>query len=136
MSILQDMIAGIVAKWEDTSPSTSMYFNHAPQDTQYPVITFNVIDSPRTFGMGASAGSPHQYTRARVSFQVFGNENQVADIMTLADSLETCYSFQTLTLSGDVMSICCHMGDQRITFFDKEEKVWVITTDMFFRLGQ
>lgn len=133
--ILQELIKGIMDEWDDSYP---MYYNHCPQGVEYPLVVFNIIDSPRTYAMGDSSlhTDPFQYTKSRISFTVYGNENQMNNIMTISQNIENIYKFQKLSFGNGVTGIFSWVADQRIGFFEKGDKVWSVTTDMIFMVGE
>lgn len=136
--ILNELIKGIVLEWAQAGNSVDLYHDHAPQGTAYPFMTFNIVSSPRTFAMAATAGgTPHSYSlNTRVQFSVFGNEDQLAEVMAAMAEIEDTFAFQELSLSNGVTSICAHVVDQRVAYFDRDNKVWTATTDMIFRAGE
>jgi hypothetical protein len=139
--ILQETILGLMNTVSSNITDTPCYLNHIPQtlvngnESQYPCIIFNVISSPRTYSMKDGSGDNHTYSRVRVQFTVFGNEDQQQEAMDISDELENLFKFKSDTLDGDVNWICTHISDQNIKFYEEGEKVWSINTDMIFTMG-
>lgn len=135
MSIITELIKSIVSTWGDGDIDYPLYFNHAPQGTAYPLVVFNVVDSPRNFAMKTGNGNIHTYSNIRVQFTVFANENQMSEAMLASSAIEDLYKFQNKELANGVTQIWAQPANTRIQFYDMGEKVWQVITDMIFKVG-
>lgn len=114
--------------------ATPFYFNHAPQGTDYPIVTYNVVSNVPTMAMGSTGNDYAQY---RIQFQVFVNEQQYSQGMSILQSLEDTFHRKTnVTLNNDVTLICSKIQGNVISFFNSEEKIWQISEDYSFMVGK
>jgi len=114
--------------------TTPFYLNHAPQDTSYPIVTYNVISNVPSMAMGSTG---NDYGTYRIQFQVFVNEPDYSAGMTILNDIESAFHRQSnVTLSNDVTLICAKVQGNVVTFFNDEEKVWQISEDYSFMVGK
>ena len=139
MSLINELVKAIVAKYIASGNTTPFYFNHAPQTEVYPIIIFDVIGTVRNLGMAnGSHTAIYKYNDVRVQFSVYGNEQQMSEIITVSDQLESIFDLgiANLTLGDDCTHICTNMANQRIGYYNSEEKIYSITTDYIIKVGK
>ena len=138
MSLINELVKAIVTKYTTSGNTTPFYFNHAPQTEIYPIIIFDIIGTVRNLGMADTTHTAiYKYNDVRVQFSVYGNEQQMSEIITVSDQLEGLYDLNgALTLGDDSTHICTHMANQRIGYYNSEEKIYSITTDYIIKVGK
>lgn len=138
--MISEIMQGITTQYDLSSTGMSylssvpLYLDHAPQNVDYPIITYKVISSPRSWAMNGS--TPFKYANARIQFSVYGNENQLEDCMKITDQLESVFDFIPLTLNNGVTHICTKIMDESVAFYNENEKIWTVVQDMRIRTGK
>jgi hypothetical protein len=144
--LINNLIQAIITKWGTLNSGYPMYFNHAPQSqtnakTLYPFIVVNLIDSPRTYSMRDDTNltpnvGNHTYSKARIQFTTWCNEEQFTLLMTIADLIESTYQFVELNTTTPVKNMGSYVLNQTISFYEVSEKVYALKTDVLFYVGK
>ena len=112
----------------------NFYQDHAPQDVDYPIITFKVITYAPSMAMGTTGNDYADYT---VQFNVYGNDQQYSDLITLLQKIEDTYHRKTnISLNNDVTLICSKIKGGNISYFNQTEKIWQLSEDFVFKVGK
>jgi hypothetical protein len=134
MYLMEETIKHIVAT-QQVTPSLSgveMWLNHAPDDIEYPLITFNVVSLVPSMAM-----DDHDYGDYRVQFTVYGNEQMFTNCMTIMQNIESTYHRKSnINLNNGVNLICSKVNGGNISFFNDQEKIWQISEDFRFMVGK
>jgi SpoU rRNA methylase family enzyme len=107
------------------------YLNHAPLDTNYPVITFNFVSNPITMAM-----DNHNYMTSRVQINVYGNDQQYSECMDIVENLQNALHRKlNISLNNDITMICSKAIGGAITYFENDDNVWHFTQDYQMMVG-
>ena len=134
MYLKSELQKHIVTTYDNASAtfgSVQLYFNHATQTTDYPFIVFNSVSNTNS-----QAFSGAEYLTSRIQFSIYGNEDQYSTLIDLSDKLENTFHRKTdINLNNSIRLICSKVMDTKIQFYNDNEKIWNITQDYKFELG-
>jgi len=116
---------------------TGLYLAEAPQGTDYPYITYHLINdtADRTFG---TSGTPDEKEDIRLQFSIWDNSSSGETALDIFDYLTSCFDDTTLSVTGYdcVYMTRAFMYILREEGASKEERVWHIIVDYYIRLDK
>lgn len=113
--------------------SYNIYYDHAPSSIDYPIITYMVVDSPKSNSMSGLT-TPNEYSYCRVQFSVYCNEKQVATAYTAIAELQALYNYCTLSV-GSSHFVCMKSIGDAYPIFDRDEKIYIFNQDYLVIVG-
>jgi hypothetical protein len=103
----------------------SSYLNIAPQIANYPFIVFTVISAPAEYTFSEVNED------IRIQFSVFDNNADMANIFSLANSIEQAFeNFNSNYNSNHI--ICAHKNGEVGPYYNEKEHYYQVNLDYIF----